>query len=67
MTGSQAAFSDLDDGVPGTVKFTDNSVVWIEGCMTVLFACKNGEHHTFSGVYFIPKLTTNIVRMGAAR
>ena len=51
---------------PGTVRFRDDSVVRIEGCGPVVFHCKNNEHHSFSGVYYIPKLTTNIVRMGSS-
>jgi hypothetical protein len=31
---------------------------------TILFQCKNGEHHAFVDVYFIAKLTTNIVSVG---
>jgi hypothetical protein len=30
----------------------------------MLFKCKNGEHHSFIGVYYIPLLTTNIVSLG---
>lgn len=64
MTGSKAAFSDLDTGVVGSVKFGDGSVVRIEGCGTVLFACKNGEHRTLANVYYIPRLTANIISCG---
>ena len=64
MTGSKAAFSDLDTGVTGSVKFGDGSVVRIEGCGTVLFACKNGEHRTLANVYYIPRLTANIISCG---
>jgi hypothetical protein len=31
---------------------------------TMLFNYKNGEHRTFAGVYFIPKLTANIISVG---
>ncbi|WVZ58489.1 hypothetical protein U9M48_008761 [Paspalum notatum var. saurae] len=64
MTSSRSAFSNLDTGVRGTVKFGDGSVVGIEGRGTVLFNCKNGEHHALAGVYHIPRLTTNIVSLG---
>lgn len=30
----------------------------------MLFACKNGEHHSFTSIYFIPQLTANIVSVG---
>jgi hypothetical protein len=35
------------------VHFGDNSVVEIEGRGTVVFNCKNGEHHALTGVYYI--------------
>lgn len=37
MTGSHAAFSELDMAVRGTVCFGDGSVVAIEGCGKILF------------------------------
>ena len=64
MTGSRHVFSELDSGVTGTVKFGDGSVVNIEGKGTVLFALRSGEHRRLDGVYFIPRLTTNIVSLG---
>ncbi|WVZ49440.1 hypothetical protein U9M48_000802, partial [Paspalum notatum var. saurae] len=64
MTSSRSAFSELDTGIHGTVKFGDGSVVGIEGRGTVLFNCKNGEHQALTGVYHIPRLTTNIVSLG---
>jgi hypothetical protein len=44
MLGSWAAFADLDTVVCGMVRFSDESVAQIEGCRSVLFMCKNGEH-----------------------
>ncbi|WVZ75292.1 hypothetical protein U9M48_023362 [Paspalum notatum var. saurae] len=64
MMSSRSAFSELDTGVHGTVKFGDGSVVGIEGRGTVLLNCKNGEHQALTGVYHIPRLTTNIVSLG---
>jgi hypothetical protein len=64
MTRCRAAFSDLDRNIQGTVRFGDGSIVKIEGMGTILFCCKNGEHRAFVGVYFIPKLTTNIISIG---
>jgi hypothetical protein len=60
MTG----IAGLDFGVVGTVRFGDGSVMRIEGCDTILFACKNGEHRTLVSVYYIPRLTANIVSCG---
>ena len=64
MSGSRTAFSRMDTAVLGTVRFGDDSVAQIEGRGTITFSCKNGELRSFSGVYFIPRLTTNIVSVG---
>jgi hypothetical protein len=64
MTGSRRLFTELDTGVTGTVRFGDGSMVDIEGKGTVLFALKSGEHRRLDGVYYIPRLTTNIVSLG---
>jgi hypothetical protein len=57
----RAAFTKINMAVLGTVHFGDDSVVWIEGRGTVVFVCKNDKSRSFDGVYFIPRLTTNIV------
>lgn len=64
MSGSRAVFVKLDTAVLGTVRFGDDSVARIEGRGTVVFVCKNGELRSFSDVYYIPQLTTNIVSLG---
>jgi len=64
MTGTRSVFAELDTVVTGSVRFGDGSVVAIEGKGTVLFACKTGEHRRLEGVYYIPRLTTNIVSLG---
>jgi len=64
MSGSRAAFTELDAAVCGTVRFGDDSVARIEGCSTIVFRCKNGEQRAFRGVYYIPRLTTNIMSVG---
>jgi hypothetical protein len=64
MTGVRSVFTELDTNIRGTVRFRDGSVVEIEEIGTVLFTCKDGEHISLTGVYLIPKLTTNIVSLG---
>ncbi|CAA7392031.1 unnamed protein product [Spirodela intermedia] len=64
MSGSRTAFTELDTAVLGTVRFGDDSVARIEGRGAIVFLCKNGEHRSFAGVYYIPRLTTNIVSVG---
>ncbi|KAK2630796.1 hypothetical protein QOZ80_UnG0725510 [Eleusine coracana subsp. coracana] len=60
----KAVFEDLDTMVCGSVRFGDDSVTRIEGRGTVMFRCKNGEKRSFAGVYFIPRLTMNIISLG---
>jgi hypothetical protein len=64
MSGCRVAFTKIDIVVLGTVCFSDDSVAWIEGCETIVVVCKNGESRSFDGVYFIPRLMTNIVSAG---
>ena len=64
MSGSRAAFANLDTGVTGSVRFGDGSIARIEGTGTVLFHCKNGEHRALANVYFLPRLTANIISIG---
>jgi hypothetical protein len=64
MSGSLATFAELDMTVWGTVRFGDDSMTEIEGRGVVEYRCKNGERRSFTGVYFIPQLTANIVSVG---
>ena len=49
MTGEHGAFSNINTGVQGTVRFGDGSVMAIEGRGTILFKCKNGDHEVLAG------------------
>ena len=64
MSGCQASFAKMGEGVTSSVKFGDGSVVDIRGRGTVLFTCRNGEHRALTGVYYIPRLHSNIVSLG---
>jgi hypothetical protein len=64
MSGSLAAFAELDTTERGTVHFDDDSMTEIEGRGVVEYLCKNGEWRSFAGVYFIPWLTANIISVG---
>jgi hypothetical protein len=63
MTSVREVFAELVSNIRGIVKFGDGSMVEIEGIGTVLFVCKNGEHHSLTVVYLIPT-TTNIIGLG---
>jgi hypothetical protein len=63
MTGARGAFSELDFDICGTVRFSDGSIVEIEGRGTILFTCKSGEHRALTEVYYIPHLTMNILSL----
>jgi hypothetical protein len=64
MSGMRVAFSDLDICICGTVRFNNSSVVRIEGCGTIISGCKNGEHLSFSDIYYTSKLKMNILSVG---
>jgi hypothetical protein len=64
MTGDAAAFAELDERISAKVKFGDGSLVDIHGCGTVLFAVAEGQHRAFTGVYWIPRLRSNIISIG---
>jgi hypothetical protein len=64
MMGSWAAFTSIDVGATGMVRFGDGSVVRIEGRGTILYQCKTGEHRALPNIYFIPRLDTNIISVG---
>jgi hypothetical protein len=50
MSGSLAAFAELDTTVRGTVRFGDDSMTEIKGRGVVEYLCKNGERRSFAGV-----------------
>jgi hypothetical protein len=64
MTGSKAAFSELDGNIASTIKFGDGSQVVIRGRGTIIFRCRNGEHRALTDVYYIPQLRSTIVSLG---
>jgi hypothetical protein len=64
MSGSRVAFAHLDTTVHGSMRFGDGSIAQIKGSGTVLFTCKNGEHHSLPNVYYLSRLTANIVSIG---
>jgi hypothetical protein len=64
MCGARSAFSHLDTNVMGTVSFGDRSMAKIEGRGMILFVGKDGSHRLLTRVYFIPRLTSNIISLG---
>lgn len=64
ISGCQASFAEMDEGVTGSVKFGDGSVVDIRGRGTILFNFRNGEHRALTRVYYVPRLRSNIVSLG---
>jgi hypothetical protein len=63
MSGCRGAIIDIEMTIRGTFKFGDGSEVAIEGSNTVLFEAKTREHLPLTGVYYIPRLTTNIISL----
>ena len=64
MTGSKAAFSEIDDDIIGMVKFGDGSRVAIKRRSTIIFRCQNGEHRALMDVYYISQLRSSIISIG---
>jgi hypothetical protein len=64
MSGCRAVFTKLDTAVLSTVCFGDDSVAQINSREVVMFVCTNGESRSLKGVYFIPRLATNIMSIG---
>jgi hypothetical protein len=64
MIGAKHFFTEPDTQIYGQVKFGDGSVTKIEGRGNIILICKSGEHHTLTGVYYIPRLKTSIISIG---
>jgi hypothetical protein len=64
MTGNLQKFLELDEGIMGKVRFSDGSSVEIKGKGTILFRCRNGDQWALLGVYYIPRLRSNLVSLG---
>jgi len=63
MMGDDTVFAELDKSISGKLRFGDGSVVEIRGRGTVLFAIDDDRHHELVGVYWIPRLKSNIVNI----
>jgi hypothetical protein len=64
MTGCIEHLTNLDTMITGTVKLGDGSEVSIEGRGTVIIRGHIGEQRALTDVYYIPKLTSNIISLG---
>ncbi|GJV51548.1 zinc finger, CCHC-type containing protein [Tanacetum coccineum] len=64
MTGDRSKFHELDERDTGRVKFGDGSTVAIMGKGSILSDCKNDDQRLLNGVYFIPRLESNIISLG---
>ena len=57
-------FSDLDETLCNTVKFGDNSTVFVLGKQKVTLQTKENSSHTISNVLFVSDLKTNLLSVG---
>jgi hypothetical protein len=64
MTGVQMVFSEIDLRIHGSMHFGDGSIANIEGQCTILIKCKTGSHKALVRVYYVSRLTTNIISLG---
>jgi hypothetical protein len=65
MTRSRVAFVDLDTSITRTVHFGNSSMIRVEGCNIILFACKTGEDRALDNVYYISRLTATSLASGS--
>jgi hypothetical protein len=64
MTGTRSALVHVNENVRGSVRFGDGSSVKIHGIGSMVKEGRHNEHKVLSGVYYIPKLKSNIVSLG---
>lgn len=64
MTGHHEALASLDTSVRGMVRFSDGSLIEVEGFGSVVHQTKAKGYKVLTEVYFIPKLRSNIVSLG---
>ena len=64
MTRDEDKFHELNRAVQGYVMFGDGSKVRVEGKWSIIFECKNDEQRMLQGVYYIPKICSNIISLG---
>jgi hypothetical protein len=64
MTGTRSTLTQLNEGVRGTVRFSDGSRVEIQGIGSVVVQGRHQQHKVLTNVYYIPKLKSNIVNLG---
>lgn len=64
MTGDLQKFMESCEGIIGKVRFGDGSSVEIKGKGSILFRCKTGDQWLLLGVYYIPRLRSNLVSLG---
>jgi Reverse transcriptase (RNA-dependent DNA polymerase)/Integrase core domain/GAG-pre-integrase domain len=64
MTGCREHLTNFDTNIQGGVKLGDGSEVSIGGRGTVMIRSRAGKKVAIDDVYFIPKLTSNIISLG---
>ncbi|KAL5820759.1 hypothetical protein ACOSQ3_022641 [Xanthoceras sorbifolium] len=64
MCGDKFVFSELDESFRNTVKFKDNSSVFVMGKGNVTIRTKKNTAHIISNVFFVPDLKTNLLSIG---
>ena len=64
MTSTQSFFHSIDEKKTSSVNFGNGSSIKYEGHGTIIVVCKNGEEIELEGVLYLPRLKTNILRLG---
>ena len=60
----EKAFSDLDESFHNSVKFGDNSTIYVMGKEKVTIQTKGNSTYTIANVLFVLDLKTNLLGVG---
>ncbi|XP_062113573.1 uncharacterized protein LOC133824638 [Humulus lupulus] len=64
MCGDKKAFYELDELFRTTIKFGDNSTIYVMGKGRVTIQTKENSTHTISNALYVPNLKTNLLSVG---
>ena len=64
MCGRKEMFAELDETIKEIVSFGVNFKILVEGKCTILIRLKNGARQFITNVYYLPKMSKNILSLG---
>ncbi|XP_039168779.1 uncharacterized protein LOC120293482 [Eucalyptus grandis] len=64
MCGRKEMFTKLDEKIKGKVSFNNNSKILVEGKGTILIRLKIDACQFITNIYYVPKMSSNILNLG---